>query len=238
MSKHLSGSRKQRNHGFKIQLKGLLQTIPNDVMIFENAKHHPMFPILVLYVYMKNKHVHDAFHQRYPTYPHNETVLNGLLQQDEMWVDKYNAGTLYSDLSIRFTTSFPQTHIVFSINFDHEVMLFRAELTKNAQILSTIACPCQGRKTYIDLKLSIIAMLLMTCEYDKTSLIRVLTNELNGFTLLVPDFVEQFIAIFVSPKRIGEIVKEFKANVSRFKKSEMTLTTILFQNLGSWPFNK
>lgn len=238
MSRHLSHARKQRTRDFKIQLKGLLHHVPNDIMIFENAKHHPMFPVLVFYVYIKNKHVYDAFHRKYPMYPQNETVLNSLLQQDEMWVDKYRAGELYSDLSIRFMSSFAQTHIVFSVNLLSEQTLFKAELRKNTQVLSTITCPCPEKKKYIDLKLSLLAMFLMTYDYDKSSLLQTLTRELQNFSLLVPDFVAQFTALCISKQKINDIIKELKHTVVEFKKSDTTLSTLLFQNFESWPFKK
>jgi hypothetical protein len=238
MSKYLSNVRKQKTQDFKIQLKGLLQRVPNDFMIFENAKHHPMFPVVFLYIYMKNKHVYDAFHRKYIYYPYDMNVLNSLLQQDELWSDKYTAGQLYSDLTIRFMTSFPHTQIIISTCISSDRTLFKAELRKNREntVFSTMNCPCPERKIFLDLKLSLLVMFLMAFDYDRSSLIRILTRELESFRLLVPDFVSQITTIFVSPKQIADILNTCKKHVNDFQTNKNTLPVLLLQNLRSWSF--
>lgn len=237
MSKYLTGIRKGITPGFRIDLNGLLRMIPNDLIVFQNAKNNPLFPILVLQIYANNRASYDAFRRRHPVLPPEHQLLR-LVQQDEHWHDKYMAGVFFQrHIDIQFRTRIPDIQIIFFFSLSDVNPFFKAELKRGHQTLSTIHCPLEDTQDLLHKKLSLLYDLLIHYEYDSRAFLRQINNELQNFTHLVPEFIPQTVSLFVSQHRVNNLTRGYNRTAARIRHGE-GLDHILINNLYSWPFRR
>jgi hypothetical protein len=236
LSQYLNPIRKKKIKDYKIDLSQLIQKVPNEMIIFQKSKFDPIFPFIFFKVYLENKHYYDEFHQKYPFYPSTSQRQMEILQQDSFWFEKFRAGYFfYSPIDIQFLSTESNITIHFEIKFTNNNSLFIAKMKLINKEINTIDCYIQ-HKNIINLKLAILYILLTTYQYDQSSLIRQLENELINFQHLVPNFLSDFIKLYSNKtKFIKSIHNEYNKMINELRKTK-TITSLLLQNFFSYPF--
>lgn len=234
---YLTVIRRGRNPDFRIDLNGLLTMVPHDLIVFQNAKNNPLFPILVLQTYADHRHSYDAFRRRHPVLPVDHQIYR-LLQQDEYWHDKFMAGAFFrGDLDIQFRTTFPGIRVVFLISLSDRNPLFKAELKRGQQLLSTINCSLEDTRELTHKKISLLYDLLNQYDYESRPLLRQINNELQNFTRLVPEFLPETTSLFVTRTRVDNLTRGYDRTAAALRRGE-NLENILVNNLYSWPLQR
>lgn len=231
----LAALRKGKTPGFRINPKQLLQRVPEPALVFQDSKRGPLFPILFFRLYLDHLPEYERFHHRFPHYPINDQQMQQLLEEDPFWVEKFRAGSFFTQtpIRIRFPSTLADTHVRLSMRFDSSPTLFTAELRHRDQKVSEIRCDTTDRNAQ-KTRLDILVFLLTKYDFELPRLVRQIEEEIKNFRHLVPDMVGRFAKYATSDSKRQLILENSRATTSRLLR-DGTITSFLYQNFLAWP---